>query len=294
MTVRPRDYIAASLEGLRIQTTAHAGAWRLGEEERWDLDLEAGVVTFTFVDGLVATAPIQLVGTFNSGDGTFLWAWDHPSAPLSLRRAAGKVRAWAQRHAVSRLLRRKIRCSEDDAWGYTALAARLSKANGAYRALAGEGGPYVFFTFGAVSLRGGSRPPEVLPAVSTSYELRRVKALGIIDFVRQFMRDTFEIEKAFHDKYGSRFPARASGRAIQDKRAIYERYWRRDDDYWQPCSMGWPSDDDLSRTRRWEAFRISRGCYRINYRITNESSFRDCAYVVQRFPDGLRIVDHLF
>ena len=147
----PGLFIAQSVEGLRLQTAAHTSTWGLGREETWHVDQNAGTITFYFADSLQAVAPIQVVGTYNREDGTFLWGWDHPSVPEPLRGHARLAREFGERHGMASLVERKVSCSEEEAWEFTALAARLGEASGAYRA--DTGGPLVFMTFGEVTLR---------------------------------------------------------------------------------------------------------------------------------------------
>jgi hypothetical protein len=115
------------------------------------VDQDSETISFRFADGTVATAPIQIVGTYNPADGTFLWGWDHPSVAEPLRAHARLVREFGEKHGVATLTERMVRCSEEEAWEFTALAARLGGANGAYRA--NTGGPLVFMTFGEVRLQ---------------------------------------------------------------------------------------------------------------------------------------------
>jgi hypothetical protein len=64
-------FIEGAYEGLQLQTEAHKATWRLGEESNWDVDLSLGTLTFTFLDGRIVSTTIQVVGTYNSADGTF-------------------------------------------------------------------------------------------------------------------------------------------------------------------------------------------------------------------------------
>jgi hypothetical protein len=84
----PTNFIDAAVEGLRQQTAAHSATWRLGQGESWAADLDAGTIVFSFTDGTTVSAEIQVVGTYNTVDGTFLWGWDHPSIPENLREHA--------------------------------------------------------------------------------------------------------------------------------------------------------------------------------------------------------------
>jgi len=143
-------FVQQSLEGLKAQTTAHSATWHLGAEESWSVDQDKGSVQFLFADGVVATASVQIVGTYNPQSGTFLWGWDHPSVAEPLRRAAILVRGYGEENEVLRFTEREISCTEAEAWEFAAVAARLDSANGAYRG--DSGGPLVFMTFGEVKL----------------------------------------------------------------------------------------------------------------------------------------------
>jgi hypothetical protein len=136
-------------EELRLKTAAHNGSWRAGESS-WDVDLEAGVITFRNPAGWVITAPVQLVGTLLPDKGTWLWGWDHPSAPEPARAHAKLVHAFGTAQDLAALTTRQIEATEEDAWSFTALAAHLAGANGAYRGPAGPA--MVFMTFGDIEI----------------------------------------------------------------------------------------------------------------------------------------------
>jgi hypothetical protein len=151
--ISPDDYLAEARQGLAMQTAAHNSAWHFGEEETWAADLDTGEIVFTYKDGSKASAQVQVVGSYNTADGTFLWAWDHPSVPEPLRAHATLTREWGEAHNLQALISRKIECSEDDAWSYAALTNRLANANGVYRGPAGTA--LYFMTFGEVKLERG-------------------------------------------------------------------------------------------------------------------------------------------
>lgn len=148
--VDPQLFIQQSVEGLRTQTSAHAATWHLGEEVNWAADQDTGRIRFTFADGTLAEAELQIVGTYNTLDGTFLWGWDHPSVAEPLRKHASHAKEFGEKHGLPKFTERKVKCSEDDAWEFTAVAARLGKANGAYRGPAGS--TLVYMTFGEIKL----------------------------------------------------------------------------------------------------------------------------------------------
>ena len=139
-----------SVEELRLKTQAHVKAWGLNRISRWDLDQDTGKLTFSFADGMRAVAPAQIIGTYNSEDHTWLWAWDNSSVDEQLKKDALKVRKYGEEHHVERLTKAKWVGTEEDAWAMTALAVKLCGEQGAYRAPAGA--TRVFIAFGEVEL----------------------------------------------------------------------------------------------------------------------------------------------
>ncbi len=73
-----------SLEELRLKTQAHDRLWQISQSD-WHVDQLSGQITFTTPNGVTATCPVQILGTFNSEDSTWLWGWDHPSVQEPLR-----------------------------------------------------------------------------------------------------------------------------------------------------------------------------------------------------------------
>lgn len=124
--------------------------WGIGKISRWDLSQETGELTFSFADGIKAVAPAQIIGTYNTEDHTWLWAWANPSVDEALKKDALKVRKYGEEHHVERLTTRKWEGTEEDAWAMTALAVKLCGEQGAYLGPAGE--THVFIAFGEVKL----------------------------------------------------------------------------------------------------------------------------------------------
>ena len=145
------DFVEASVEGLRLQTESHDRTWGISKADNWDVDQEAGVISWSFADGTKAVAPVQIIGSFNPNDGSFMWGWDHPSVYPALQESARLVKQFGETHQLSKFTQQKIYISgESEAWEFVAVANRLAESNGGYRGDAG--GPIVFMTFGEISL----------------------------------------------------------------------------------------------------------------------------------------------
>jgi hypothetical protein len=149
-------FLAQAMEELRLKTEAHDGTWHLGQAD-WSVDQDVGEIVFTAPGGIMAICPVQIIGTYNTDDGTWLWGWDHPSVDPALQEHARRVREYGERQKIAKLTTRKVRCSEADAWEFTALACKLNDAQGGYRGPAGS--TLIFMTFGEVQLSQAPATP---------------------------------------------------------------------------------------------------------------------------------------
>ncbi|MGZ9275415.1 MAG: DUF6882 domain-containing protein [Nitrospira sp.] len=289
--------IEQSMEDLRAKTAAHEAAWKLGQAS-WSVDQEAGTIVFTRPDGIAATALVQIIGTYNTQDGTWLWGWANPSLAPTLVDHSSRLRAYGQERGIERLTTRKLVCSEDGAWELTALACKLCDAQGGYR---GPAGPtLVFMTFGTVALSGSAKTDgqKAESAENPAPELPLIEAPDVQAFIEAYFAEMFAVERDSQQGGGAGSPS-ALQKGIERKMEIYERHWRRDDDYWKPCSMGGLGDYDLAQTDQWKIYATGPEVYLVAYRmnrgeIQGRTLYQYYALEVQRFDDGLRIIDFRF
>jgi hypothetical protein len=66
--------IEKAMHGLQAQTAAHDGIWHIGRAD-WSVDQEAGTIVFSSPQGIRAVAPVQIIGSYNTDDGT--WRCGH-------------------------------------------------------------------------------------------------------------------------------------------------------------------------------------------------------------------------
>jgi hypothetical protein len=141
--------VEKAMNGLKALTAAHDGMWQIGQAA-WSVNQDEGTIKFDSPKGIRATAPVQIVGSYNKQDGTWLWGWANPSLETPLTEHARKVRAYGIEKGYDMLTTPKLACSEDQCWELAALACMLCEAQGAYRGPAGTA--RVFMTFGKVKL----------------------------------------------------------------------------------------------------------------------------------------------
>jgi hypothetical protein len=138
---------------MQLRTQAAIGLWGM-DQASWAVDLETGIITFTNAEkGWVIAAPVQVVGTFNTEDDTWLWGWDHPSVPDPVGEHARLVHDFGEKYGLEAMTTRKIAATMAECWDFTALACHLAGAEGGYSGPAGTA--RVFMTFGTVSIKKG-------------------------------------------------------------------------------------------------------------------------------------------
>ena len=141
--------IEMAMYALQALTAAHDGTWRLGEAA-WNVDQDQGTITFEPPNGMRVTAPVQIIGSYDTQDGTWLWSWNNPSIKEPLTADARNVQSLGQEKGYEVLTTPKLTCSEEQCWELTALACMMAGAQGAYRGPAGS--VRVFMTFGQITL----------------------------------------------------------------------------------------------------------------------------------------------
>jgi hypothetical protein len=121
---------------LRERQEAAQARWRIGSDPeatvaRWDLDVEAGTLTFTR-DSVRTITDVRFVGSYSTITDVFQWAWvtmgeDPLATASSLLRTYGEIRG------LPELAHMSIRGKLERAWELTALAGYLLGYEAAYR-----------------------------------------------------------------------------------------------------------------------------------------------------------------
>lgn len=136
---------------LQVRTGAHVGSWHMDECD-WSVSQDTGQIAFTDKKrGVVASAPVQIIGTYNTEDSTWLWAWANSSMDAALVKDAQKLKTYGAEKGYGMLSTAKMKCDEMTAWKLAALACMVCGQQGAYRGPAGT--TMVFVTFGTVAMK---------------------------------------------------------------------------------------------------------------------------------------------
>lgn len=125
-------------------TRAHAGRWGLGTAQRWILNQDEGTIKWSFEDH-VATAPAQILGSWNGKVSTFVWSWDNETIVPRLRETAERVRAFGVENKVPALTASPLKLDEEQVRDLVAVAFAVGGGNGLYHPYDGQLASYVAF-----------------------------------------------------------------------------------------------------------------------------------------------------
>ena len=130
-------------------TAEHSARWGLGSARRWVLDQTDGRIVWSF-DDHVASAPAQILGSWNSKVSSFVWSWDNASDADALCETASIVRAFGVEHGIGALTTSPLELDEAQVRDLIALAFRIGRCTGLYAHFDGTLASYI--TFGDVTL----------------------------------------------------------------------------------------------------------------------------------------------
>ena len=288
-----RDLVMQSIEELRLKTAAHDRLWHISEAD-WSVDQDAGEIVFTAPRGMIATCAVQIIGTFDTNDSSWLWAWDHPSVQPSLAKHASRLREYGETNRVDELTTRKLFTTEEQCWEFTALACKLNEAQGGYRGPTGT--VLVFMTFDAPKLTG-NRQQDAGTSVATVATPDDSEFTSVIPPAVQVKLTGFI--KALHDWEVAAYQASKSDdspAAINMAKETYAeliREWCVLDLTPQPISYG-SDPHHCPDAEQLVAAAITGNLCRVRTRHTNSIDFTSDYEYHLRLIDGEWLIEQLY
>lgn len=102
--------------------------------EHWYYDHDTGLFTLSTGDSEL-NFRFFTVGTFSNNTKTWKWSWDNEDTLDNAKEPTLAVKEYGEGHGYDRLTTGYFPTDEIEAWALTAIAARLNKGIGAYRAV---------------------------------------------------------------------------------------------------------------------------------------------------------------
>jgi hypothetical protein len=116
------------------------------EYERYDYDQKAATLVFSGADRPSLTMNIQVVGSWATESGTWLWAWENDSILPSAKPHVHVLERFGRENGFERLTEALWKAEQADAWEMARVACLLLQADGIYRAPDEDGALFMVFS----------------------------------------------------------------------------------------------------------------------------------------------------
>lgn len=265
----------AACDWLSTRNIALARERGIGLERDYGFDQDTGQLVLKFGGRKTLAAQGQILGSFDPRDRSFMWSWANPSIRPELCEDAARLKAEGERLDAAALTTPVQTVAFDTLLPLLALAAHDGGADGVYRCMV-NGSTSLF-----VALRlDGPAPNGTAESNDDLIEAAHALAAG-------YDREMLPIDRDYHAREEESGGLRD---LIDRKMEIYRRYWSRDDDYWEPSSVGWPSDHDPDTIRlRFTLPHPKGGALDV---AIGELS-RQTVYRIEQVDGALKITDQL-
>ena len=274
----PVDALASRLREACAWLTSRnillARAHGLGLEQDYAFDQDTGKLALTFGDGHELVLHGEVLGSFDPRDRSFMWGWANPSILPENHQDSARLKADGERLGLAALTTPVQIVTFDAMLPLLALAAHDAAADGVYRCIV-NGSTSVF-----LSIRTEGVATDGSSADTSLFDAAR-------ELASRYDAEMLPLDREYHEHSGEENILES---VVDRKIEVYERYWSRDDDYWEPCSTGWPSEyDPAERKLHFSVMHPQGGVLDISIgKPTGPTAYR-----IESVDGALRITDNL-
>ena len=144
-----RRYLNQAKAEMEAKTNAHENRWQISKTT-WSIDRDRKIIKFKNQNLDVITAAVQIIGTYDTAEESWIWGWDNPYVSRGMDDHARKMLAFGKEHSIPQLLQRKFKCPEKVCWDFAALACKLCISQGVYRGIKDTN--RIFMTFESIKI----------------------------------------------------------------------------------------------------------------------------------------------
>lgn len=112
--------------------------FKLGDYERFDVELNKGVIEFKENSVVKIICQITPIGSYSTTNSTWMWAWGNPSIPDVLKQKSERIKQLSSITGQEIFNTRIFEADEEMAWEIAAMACHHLKSIGCYRAPTGS------------------------------------------------------------------------------------------------------------------------------------------------------------
>lgn len=245
---QPQNYAATVVKATRHaanQQMSHTILWNNGnnspsdhfvfDQERQTMTVESGIFTVQY--------DVQIIGTYDFKDSSFLWSTDNLSIHQSLQKAAAQTLAAAGKNHWPLTSGKAIKCAFRQAKEWQILAMYLNGANGLEHVTTNNNRTAVLYLFYQVRLQHRlSRLFDFTVDTKTHYQ--PVTDTALISYARRYIREYQQI------------PPDYSAPADSARRALRLKYWDTTNISFSPRQSGSLPFQQYRALRNWHVLSL--------------------------------------
>ena len=209
----------------------------VGLESTFSFMQDDETLALHFDGGRVLRLTAQVIGTFDPRDRSFAWSWANRSIAPALSRGVSTFRdGLPQQLAIVT----PVQCAAfDPLTRLLALAAHSIGADGVYRCVGNDGSLFL-----AIWVQKGPTPAQDAASADGSPGLLEEARVLVSAYDAEMLPMDQEYE-ARTEQDGDAGTDDLIGRKLD----VYRRYWQRENEFWTPRSLEWPSEHDPAQQR---------------------------------------------
>ncbi|MEO1620664.1 MAG: DUF6882 domain-containing protein [Cyanobacteria bacterium J06632_3] len=266
----------------------------VGLENNYGFDQETGKFTLFFSDGRQLIADGQILGSFDPRQKTFLWGWANPSLSPKISALANDIKRVGDARSESILTTPEMALKFDVISQLMAFAVDGKDYDGVYRAIT-NGQTSVFIAFRVSELLSAEKNNvDANDFRGSPWTQENIDAADAI--VTAYNKEMCTLDAKYQEKTEENATKETGSEIMRQlltkKVAVYNQYWRRDDDYWKPCSFGWPSNHDATQYRVSISAADGMGDLLVGH-VAGPFGVQKQLYRIELFQEGPKIVDSL-
>lgn len=126
------DFSEKCINDLQSLQDKFQSKYDLNWYQKWFYDQATGLLTFSTGEKELNFKYLE-VGTYSTKTNTWKWSWDNDHTLKKVKEQTNLVREYGQKFGYQRLTEGYVESSEEEAWEFTAVTAKIINGIGAYR-----------------------------------------------------------------------------------------------------------------------------------------------------------------
>ena len=139
-------FLADAVKDFGVRSTKFDKEFAIADFDSWDYLQADGQLRFSKGGVAKAVADAQVLGSYSTYSGTWMWSWANPTVNSAVKKDIEKVREFGRSKGYRELIEPKFASDEAHAWKLVAAAGQIVGSKSAFRGAIDDGWVYFLIT----------------------------------------------------------------------------------------------------------------------------------------------------